>query len=128
MGLPPLPGLSCFPPMPVSGPNGFDFPSSTLYPTQDTNISFASRRNRSRSNSPEQNSFVHSQVWTRSPSPELDSFRSDWCGYSQARTRSPSPNDRARSDQSQYNHARRSPLSDRLSHARQGDEARYEGS
>ena len=127
--LPPLPGMShCFPPIPglLPGPNDYDF-SLSFHPNQDNNISFASRRTRSRSNSPDQRGFVESQVWTRSPSPELSRFRSDWCGYSQARTRSPSPDHgRLRSDQSHQKHAsRRSPLQERF---RQDDRDRYDGS
>eukprot|EP00092_Neocalanus_flemingeri_P029167 GFUD01031657.1.p1 GENE.GFUD01031657.1~~GFUD01031657.1.p1 ORF type:complete len:796 (+),score=270.56 GFUD01031657.1:51-2438(+) len=105
--LPSLPGMSSFPHLAglFPAPQDPDLTSLSSHPTQDTNLSLASRR--TRSVSPENSQSVHSQYWTRSPSPGQDRFVPDQYSY-RHRTRSPSP-ERFYQDR---NHRPRSPLLD----------------
>eukprot|EP00092_Neocalanus_flemingeri_P039627 GFUD01043153.1.p1 GENE.GFUD01043153.1~~GFUD01043153.1.p1 ORF type:complete len:795 (+),score=289.58 GFUD01043153.1:81-2387(+) len=105
--LPSLPGLSCFPHLAglFPAPQDPDLTSLSSHPTQDTNLSLASRR--TRSVSPENSQSVQSQYWTRSPSPGQARFVPDQYSY-RHRTRSPSP-ERFHQDR---NHRPRSPSLD----------------
>eukprot|EP00092_Neocalanus_flemingeri_P033942 GFUD01036908.1.p1 GENE.GFUD01036908.1~~GFUD01036908.1.p1 ORF type:complete len:246 (-),score=71.29 GFUD01036908.1:92-829(-) len=142
--LPSLPGMSSFPHLAgqFPAPQDLHLTSLSSHPTQDTNLSLASRT-RARSVSPENSQSVHSQYWTRSPSPGQDRFVPDQFGY-RHRTRSPSPErfhqdrhhrprsplldqDRLISDRSQYGQAStRSTLPD-SSHYRSCCERSYPG-